>query len=600
MQLGRIWLCASLVICAGIGVLAQSKTTKSDLVVHEWGTFLSMSGSDGATLEGMYHEEHALPPFVHARSRDQLRLRSMMLKGETPVIYFYTDQAQKVQVTARFPRGLWTQWYPQAQVVGPQLAATAAPLEARDGHITWCADVIPARDVPSPTPPAAAKGALWNFARDVDAAYVRTVDRTRKPATPESDRFLFYRGLGRAPLPLRLTTSDSQTLSLDCDDPRGAQHIFILHVEGGRGSYTYLPDIRRGAPLTVPVPSLEGAQPLAEFTRRLGDDLAARLVDCGLYPKEARAMVNTWKTSYFQTEGVRALFVLPRATTDALIPLTISPEPKELVRVMVGRIEVLTPERERAAEKAVRDLASTGGAVRRSAYDLLRGQGRYVEPILRRVLETTSDATVRAHCQRLLLTDFVTELKAAVHAPSNGARIVDDPTHLRAQLASLLREVGLVAEARAEGAAAASALQSQPEPPIERPEARGYLRAFARAAEGMGDDRKAASGYERFIRFGSQVGTRRDCIGCHNPEGPRELSWYRDWWAGRKYAQALTRAGLADEAVAGHEKALAGHPGDIASRMMLAYLYESRGESAKAQTLWESLTKTGQGEGNAE
>src|SRR5262245_9138573 len=39
----------------------------SDLVVHEWGTFLGMNGSDGGALDGMYHEEHALPSFVHTR-----------------------------------------------------------------------------------------------------------------------------------------------------------------------------------------------------------------------------------------------------------------------------------------------------------------------------------------------------------------------------------------------------------------------------------------------------------------------------------------------------------------------------------------------------
>src|SRR5689334_13443822 len=93
----------------------------SDVVVHEWGTFLSMSGSDGAVLDGMYHEEHSLPGFVHARSRDGLRIPSVVLKGETPVIYFYTDVPQRVRLDVRFPRGVWTQWYPQAQVVSPQV-----------------------------------------------------------------------------------------------------------------------------------------------------------------------------------------------------------------------------------------------------------------------------------------------------------------------------------------------------------------------------------------------------------------------------------------------------------------------------------------------
>ena len=94
-------------------------------MIHEWGTFLGMSGSDGTILDGMYHEEHALPSFVHARSRDQLRLPEVFLKGETPVIYFYTQQPLSVRLGVRFPRGVWTQWYPQAARVLPPLVQQA-------------------------------------------------------------------------------------------------------------------------------------------------------------------------------------------------------------------------------------------------------------------------------------------------------------------------------------------------------------------------------------------------------------------------------------------------------------------------------------------
>src|SRR2546423_12235815 len=116
------------------------KVAAPDLIVHEWGTFLSMSGSDGVSLDGMYHEEHALPRFVHARSRDQLRLHAADLKGETPVIYFYTNRKQRVQVKVRFPDGLWTQWFPQATLVGPSIAQTGSPPRLHAGHIEWWAE----------------------------------------------------------------------------------------------------------------------------------------------------------------------------------------------------------------------------------------------------------------------------------------------------------------------------------------------------------------------------------------------------------------------------------------------------------------------------
>jgi hypothetical protein len=34
--------------------------------LHEWGTFTTVSGSDGVLLEGLQREEEQLPPFVHS------------------------------------------------------------------------------------------------------------------------------------------------------------------------------------------------------------------------------------------------------------------------------------------------------------------------------------------------------------------------------------------------------------------------------------------------------------------------------------------------------------------------------------------------------
>ena len=121
---------------------AGARHDDTGMVVHEWGTFLAMAGSDGVTLDGMYHEEHALPSFVHARSKEQLTMRSVSLKGETPVIYFYTDHRENVNVRVKFPEGIWTQWYPQASMVAPGLAAAQAD-RPKNGHICWNVEVNP-------------------------------------------------------------------------------------------------------------------------------------------------------------------------------------------------------------------------------------------------------------------------------------------------------------------------------------------------------------------------------------------------------------------------------------------------------------------------
>src|SRR5688572_17661904 len=137
-------LVAGLLVFAGATfMIAAGDSGRGAMVVHEWGTFLAMSGSDGVSLDGMYHEEHALPAFVHARSRDQLRVRSAIVKGETPVIYFYAGARERVRVQVGFPGGFWTQWYPQAELVGPGLLSAGAPPRPRNGHISWDVEVLP-------------------------------------------------------------------------------------------------------------------------------------------------------------------------------------------------------------------------------------------------------------------------------------------------------------------------------------------------------------------------------------------------------------------------------------------------------------------------
>ena len=161
---------------------------------------------------------------------------------------------------------------------------------------------------------------------------------------------------------------------------------------------------------------MDGAQPLDRFVDAIADDVAGRLVESGLYAKEARAMVNTWRTSYFRTDGLRVLFVLPQSWTDQYIPLRINPQPEAIVRVMVGRIELLTQERERRAEAAVSAWHRLTPRPASRPLQSLREEGRYVEPIVRRTLRTSTDARVQMLCRRLLLTDFVTELRTSLTA----------------------------------------------------------------------------------------------------------------------------------------------------------------------------------------
>jgi hypothetical protein len=578
-------LIASVLSLAAAGFIVAAPSDTAGLVVHEWGTLLAMNGSDGISLDGMYHEEHALPSFVHARSKDQLRLPMSRSKMETPVIYFYTPQVRRVEVEVGYPTGLWTQWYPQASTVRPGIVQAGSPPQTRDGNISWTVTITPP-SMKHNEPPATDSDALWNHARDVDAAYVTTQPGPGK--ADEWERFIFYRGLGEAPMPMQVRLGSGR-VTASTTEADGVRHLFILRVENGRGAYAYTPSLNTKAVLDQPVPAMSESRPLNEFVRQVSDDVARRLVESGLYEKEARAMVNTWASSYFKTEGVRLLFVLPQSWTDRFIPMRVSPQPQQLVRVMVGRMELLDASREKRAEDAIRELSSSDPAVRERGFETLRAEGRYVEPIVRRTLRTTTDEQVRTLSRRLLLTDFVTELRTTFTDAPTGEKTSTPPVYIQAQLASLLREVGLTAAARKEGEAALATLSQMRQPTMTDHQSRHMFRALARAHEGAGHDAEALRSYGQFVEFGSQFQQPKMCAGCHTTMGPRDWSFFKDWYAGRKFGEYAVKTGQAPQLIATHETVLNAIPDSRASSLSLAYLYEATGETKRAQDLWARL-----------
>src|SRR5439155_31129 len=81
-------------------------------------------------------------------------------------------------------------------------------------------------------------------------------------------------------------------------------------------------------------------------------ELEALLVSHGLYPREARAMVETWRDSWFE-EGTRLLYLVHPKAIAAVVPLEISPVPAHIERVFVGRMEIVTPATKEEVEAAI-------------------------------------------------------------------------------------------------------------------------------------------------------------------------------------------------------------------------------------------------------
>lgn len=92
------------------------------------------------------------------------------------------------------------------------------------------------------------------------------------------------------------------------------------------------------------------------------------------------------------------LYIVPRPATDALLPIRITPQPTELVRTMVGRIEVLTP----SAEQATLDEVLAAKRSAAMASDVVKQLGRFAEPKLRRADELMTDMPTKEYLQGLI------------------------------------------------------------------------------------------------------------------------------------------------------------------------------------------------------
>src|SRR5215471_10021746 len=108
-------------ICCSIATVIAWETPTSaaprepdKFIAHEWGTFSTFSGSDGKALK-FYPNDRDLPQFVYSRHREvKGGVPDTYVSLETPVLYFYTDRDRTVSVKVDFPKGLMTDWYPQA------------------------------------------------------------------------------------------------------------------------------------------------------------------------------------------------------------------------------------------------------------------------------------------------------------------------------------------------------------------------------------------------------------------------------------------------------------------------------------------------------
>jgi len=263
---------------------------------------------------------------------------------ETPVLYFYSSKASAADVKVRFPKGTITEWYPQQSG-----KFSGDSLEWRNIQIS-----------PEAVEDYKVDGRTSHYYAARETGAVPLV------VGSEKEKFLFYRGIGDFPLPIAAQVDANGNILVRKNGTAAVDGVILFDNHEGTVRYKHIGPVADDL-----IVNLDSLQP---NWSGLIMDLEHVLVEQGLYQEEARAMIETWRDSWFE-DGTRVFYIVPRPAIDAVVPLDIQPEPARIERVFVGRMEVLT----------AATLGEARQAIRNNDRATLEKYGRFLEPIAQRI-----------------------------------------------------------------------------------------------------------------------------------------------------------------------------------------------------------------------
>ena len=357
----------AILVAAGFFVSAEAphgtaplfEVDPNSLVVHEWGTFTSVAGPDGEAVEwAPLVAPSDLPCFVDKVAFGSKGWIPGTVRMETPVVYFYTAEDRTVDVRVRFRKGVITEWYPKADVCPMKIE----PQTMRKENLVSVAEWKNVQILPKApeTYPRESDESHYYAARDTDAAPLQVGD--------EREKLLFYRGVGMFAPPLSAAIHDDGDVTLDATSGNVGDVVLFENKDGA---------------ISVKSLKVHGNNVKLPFrlSRSSANAVHAHLVKLlvahGLFTREAKAMVETWRDSWFE-EGTRVFYIAPREMVDGTLPLEISPAPTTVERVFVGRIELFP----RWTVDKVKNAILNGDRA------TIAQRGRFIGPILQRLAPT--------------------------------------------------------------------------------------------------------------------------------------------------------------------------------------------------------------------
>jgi hypothetical protein len=373
------------ILLLSVLISTVSFASSNALIVHEWGTFTSLQDETGRTIGGINGDDEPLPKFVHdlLSSRDEISFgkglpgsgsrSEVTMRLETPVMYFHLPpgaKEQMVDVSVKFRGGLLSQFYPDATTNVDKSELFPIITDQTIGTLRWNNVRIGTNGVGPAT-----DSHVWLAPRNVDSASV-TADNG------ESERYLFYRGVGHVDAPI-VAKRDGYNLTFALRDSMNAFNsvtwrfeklwLASFDADGSCHAVELGPlDEVANATLATPIPP-DGTPGVLDL-QHLRASMKTSLVAAGLYKDEAEAMLSTWEKSYFKSAGLRLFYLVPRDWTDRFLPLKVSSR-AQIERVMIGRLEMVSPQ-QRDALGRIAGIQSISSQMK-SAWDAYASMGRF-------------------------------------------------------------------------------------------------------------------------------------------------------------------------------------------------------------------------------
>lgn len=389
-------------------LLSALPLTAYDL--HEWGTFTTVSGSDGSYLTGLHVEEEVLPHFVYSHAgmgnfkrgmamlptntgqyevslgvKDNLyhfgregnpmpnkgfgparKIINATVKMETPVIYFYNGAGEKVNVKVGFNGGTISQWYPNRMKGDTPGKIDLRPEQKGDYLKSFKLDESEISYIDTTHALDFGKGYNGSIEWEVELLerdnaytfkptqsptwiYPKVSDADMVKVGEEYEDYLFYRGIGNFPLPATFSVNEEDVVQVKNHSEEEIPFAFAFENTGKEIRYKTLGGISEVAEVSETDWTVAGKNWQVEVF----SEMRAGLISQGLTTEESDGMVKTWWKSYFQQQGLRVFWVVPEKELEKILPLSVTPAPESSVRVIVGRSDILRPSFEQKLVNAI-------------------------------------------------------------------------------------------------------------------------------------------------------------------------------------------------------------------------------------------------------